>query len=110
MDETKTLNEVCAAIHVSRRAVQGYEAAELVKASGRNKYGHLLYDAEAQNRIRRIRLLQQLGFRVKEIRTIIDAPNHVVKAAIETQIQILRSEMQKKEDVILQAEQMMKEL
>ena len=47
MKETKTLSEVCSVLEVSRRAVQGYENAGLVSATGKNKYGHLLYDEEA---------------------------------------------------------------
>lgn len=39
-----TLREICEALEVSRRAIQGYEKAGLVVATGRNKYGHLLYD------------------------------------------------------------------
>ena len=52
MKETKTLSEVCSVLEVSRRAVQGYESAGLVKAAGKNKYGYLLYDEEAQQRIK----------------------------------------------------------
>ena len=39
----KKLNEVCRDTGVSRRAVQGYENAGLVRATAKNKYGHLLY-------------------------------------------------------------------
>lgn len=70
MCNMKTLQEVCNALKVSRRAVQGYEEAGLVKASDKNKYGYLLYDEEAQKRIERIRLYQQLGFRRKEIKDL----------------------------------------
>ena len=48
MNGMKTLHELCDALGVSRRAVQGYEKAGLVAPSGRNKYGHLLYDEKAQ--------------------------------------------------------------
>ena len=43
----KTLREVCNAVGVSRRAVQGYERAGLVSATCRNERGYLLYDEEA---------------------------------------------------------------
>lgn len=46
-----TLREICETLEVSRRAIQGYENAGLVKATGRNKYGHLLYDDKAKERI-----------------------------------------------------------
>ena len=106
MDETKTLSEVCSVLEVSRRAVQGYENAGLVSATGKNKYGHLLYDEEAQRRIKQIRLLQQLGFRVKEIKDIIDAPEEVLRKAVERQIESLKAEIEYKEEIIRQAKKM----
>ena len=106
MDETKTLSEVCSVLKVSRRAVQGYENAGLVSATGKNKYGHLLYDEEAQRRIKQIRLLQQLGFKVKEIKEIIDAPDEVLRKAVERQIESLKAEIEYKEEIIRQAKKM----
>ena len=110
MDETKTLSEVCSVLKVSRRAVQGYENAGLVSASGKNKYGHLLYDEEAQRRIKQIRLLQQLGFRVKEIKDIIDAPAEVVAEAIKSQIEQMDDIIRQKEDAVRQAREWIKKL
>ena len=110
MDETKTLSEVCSALEVSRRAVQGYENAGLVSASGKNKYGHLLYDEEAQRRIKQIRLLQQLGFRVKEIKDIIDAPAEEVAEAIKSQIKQMDDIIRQKEDAVRQAREWIKKL
>ena len=110
MDETKTLSEVCSALEVSRRAVQGYENAGLVSATGKNKYGHLLYDEEAQRRIKQIRLLQQLGFRVKEIKDIIDAPAEVAAEAIKSQICNCQLELAQKKEIIRGAEVLIAEL
>ena len=110
MDETKTLSEVCSVLKVSRRAVQGYENAGLVSATGKNKYGHLLYDEEAQWRIKQIRLLQQLGFRVKEIKDIIDAPAEVVAEAIKSQIKQMDDIIRQKEDAVRQAREWIKKL
>ena len=110
MRKTKTLSEVCSVLEVSRRAVQGYENAGLVKATERNKYGHLLYDEEAQRRIKKIRLLQQLGFRVKEIKDIIDAPSEVAAEAIKRQIEQMDDIIRQKEDAVRQAREWIKKL
>ena len=110
MDETKTLSEVCSALEVSRRAVQGYENAGLVSATGKNKYGHLLYDEDAQRRIKQIKLLQQLGFRVKEIKDIIDAPAEEVAEAIKSQIKQMDDIIRQKEDAVRQAREWIKKL
>jgi DNA-binding transcriptional MerR regulator len=77
-----TLREICETLGVSRRALQGYEKAGLVTASGRNKYGHLLYDKDAEMRIAQIKFYQQLGFSIKEITMIIDAPDTEIKKGI----------------------------
>lgn len=61
-----TLREICETLEVSRRAIQGYENAGLVKATGRNKYGHLLYDDKAKERIA-IRKMQLYGHMKKRI-------------------------------------------
>ena len=78
-----TLREICETLGVSRRALQGYEKAGLVISSGRNKYGHLLYDKDAEMRIAQIKFYQQLGFSIKEITMIIDAPDTEIKKALE---------------------------
>lgn len=57
--EVMTLREICEALEVSRRAVQGYEKAGLVSATDQNKYGHLLYDEAAMLRIEQIKLFQR---------------------------------------------------
>lgn len=53
-----TLREICETLGVSRRALQGYEKAGLVASTGRNKYGHLLYDEKARERIAEIKFYQ----------------------------------------------------
>ena len=47
-DEVMTLHELCDAFGISRRTVQGYEKLGLVRATGRNPRGYLLYDLQMQ--------------------------------------------------------------
>ena len=86
------LRDVCVAIGVTRRAVQGYERAGLVAATGKNSRGYLLYDEMAQERIRKIKLFQDLGFSIKEIGELLDAPNHVLKAALMIRVEKMEKE------------------
>lgn len=88
-----TLREVGNVLNVSRRAIQGYEKEGLLMASGRNDRGHLLYDEQAQKRIETIKMYQDLGFSLKEISRIIDAPSTVLKAALEKRIAEIKEEM-----------------
>ncbi len=67
MNGYRTLREVCAMLHLSRRAVQGYEEMGLVRPTARNKYGHLLYDQQTVGRIAGIQFCQKLGLSLKEI-------------------------------------------
>ena len=101
-----TLREICETLGVSRRTIQGYEKAGLVAATGRNKYGHLLYDDTARLRIAQIKFYQQLGFSIKEITVIIDASNDVLKTALEQQVQKLRKEKTEIDELIEKANQM----
>ena len=105
-----TLREICETLEVSRRTIQGYEKAGLVAATGRNKYGHLLYDDTAKLRIAQIKFYQQLGFTIKEITVIIDAPNVVLKSALEQQVQKLRKEKTEINELIEKANQMIARL
>lgn len=96
-----TLQEVCVSTGVSRRAIQGYEKIKLVSATGKTERGHLLYNEEAQNRIRQIKFYQQLGFALKEIGAIIDAPSEILRIALEKRIKELEKHS-KETEVLLQ--------
>ena len=110
MGKTRTLSQVCSLLEISRRAVQGYEKAGLVKATGKNKYGYLLYDEAAQQRIKRIKLMQQLGFKVKEIKDVIDSPDDVLVQAINLQIEKMNDVIREKEDAICQSKKLIVEI
>lgn len=67
MSGYRTLREITEELGISRRAVQGYEKAGLVKPTARNKYGHLLYDERAVAAMAVIQYFQKLGFGIKDI-------------------------------------------
>lgn len=106
MDSRKTLRELCNELDVSRRVIQGYEKAELVSSTGKNKYGHLIYDEMAQMRIAQIRLYQQFGFKLKEIKEIIDAPDYVIKEALENKILKLKEDKIQIDELIKRANEL----
>ena len=87
----KFLRDVCAETGVTRRALQGYEKAGLVSAAGKNKYGYLLYDDAGIERIKQIRFLQRIGFSIREIRDLIDAPPAHQKEALLVQVEKLEA-------------------
>lgn len=108
--EEMTLREVCNTIGVSRRAVQGYEKVSLVSATGKNSRGHLLYDDAAQERIKKIKLFQDMGFSIKEIQEIIDSPNEVLKKALMKREEKLKEDREQATVMIQVIEEMILQL
>ncbi len=101
--ELLSLKKMCEVVHVSRRSVQCYEKAGLLKPTSKNKYGHLLYDKEAVSRAEMIKFLQDMGFRLKEVKELIDVPKNVLKEALEKKVVELELEKESFEQLILQA-------
>lgn len=108
--ENMTLREICVAAGVTRRAVQGYEKAGLVAPTGKTARGYLLYDMNSQERIKMIRLYQQLGFSIKDIQEIIDAPKDIKKKALEARIEKLKDEGNNIEGLIHKAYELIENL
>lgn len=105
-----TLREICVTAGVTRRAVQGYEKAGLVAPTGKTARGYLLYDLNSQERIKLIRLYQQLGFTIKEIKEVIDASNEIKKQALEERIEKLKEEGNNIESLIDKAYELLEML
>ena len=91
MKTYKTLREVCTLLGVSRRAVQGYEFAGMLEPVGRNKYGHLLYDEETMIKITVIRHCQQMGFTIKEIKSLLESDSDTFCACLKQKNDNLRA-------------------
>ena len=105
-----TLREICVAAGVTRRAVQGYEQAGLVSPTGKTSRGYLLYDTNSQERIKQVRLYQQLGFSIKEIKEIIDADGETKRTALEERVKCLREEGKNIESLIDKAYELIADL
>lgn len=105
-----TLREIHDTFGISRRVIQGYEKVGLVQKTGKNGRGHLLYDEEAQTRIKKIRLFQQMGFRICEIKDMIDAPNDMLKPIMEQQLLKLKKQQINIESLIVKMDDLIKEL
>ncbi len=101
----QTLRQVCAELKVSRRAVQGYEKVGLVAPSGKNKYGHLLYGKPELERIRLIRFYQQMGFQLKEIKQLLEAPDSLKKSILQARVENLETEHIHLQELIQQAKE-----
>ena len=79
-------------------------------STSKNKYGHLLYDENALHRARMIKFMQKLGFKLREIKEIIDAPSDVIKEALKRRIKELEIEVSEIEQIIREANEYIKGL
>ena len=108
--EEFTLRDIHTSYGISRRAIQGYEKADLVSATGKNEYGHLLYDDDALARIQKIKLYQDMGFTIKEIQDIIDGPGELLKDALTKRKRKLQENIQHNENMISLIQDILKTL
>lgn len=104
--EEKTLKEVCELVGVTRRAIQGYEDAGLVVSTGRNKYGHLLYDESAVEKIKEIKLYQDFGFSIKEIQVLQEVSKEKYLGMLEYRLALMQLEISKLKENISKVEQL----
>ena len=108
--ERMSLKTLCEKLDVSRRIIQGYEEKGLLGPSGKNKYGHLLYDEKAYHRAKMIKFLRQLGFGLNEIKMIIDAPEEVLKEALKRRVEELEIDKDRLIQIIEEANDFIKKL
>ena len=76
----------------------------------KNKYGHLLYDEAALHRARMIKFMQSLGFKLKEIKEVIDAPSDVIKEALQRRIKELEIEISQMQQIIQEANEYIRKM
>lgn len=104
-----TLKEVCKNLGVTRRAVQGYEKVGLVSFSGKNKYGYLLYDEIAIEKIRIIKMYQDFGFAIKEIKELLETSDEIYVRMMKERIEAMKNDMVMIEENLQIAEKCIRE-
>lgn len=105
-----SLASICKEYGFTRRVVQGYEKFNLVKPSGKTKYGYLLYDDDMVFKILFIKHFQNIGFQLREIKTFINEPNDVIKEKLKEKLPELESNISKTKDLLSYSKQMIKML
>jgi len=95
-----TVNEVSKLTGVSIRTLQYYDTIGLLKPSEYTEAGYRLYDDVSLERLQQILLFKELEFPLKEIKTIIDAPNFDRNKALEQQIELLTMKKEHLENLI----------
>ncbi len=95
-----TVNEVSKLTGVSIRTLQYYDTIGLLPPAEYTEAGYRLYDDTAMERLQQILLFKELEFPLKEIKTIIDAPNFNKEKALEQQIELLTIKKEHLENLI----------
>ena len=85
----KTVKEVSRISGVSVRTLHHYDAIGLLKPAQVTEAGYRLYDDSALERLYFILLFRELGFALKDIRGILDAPDFDRNRVLDRQIDLL---------------------
>lgn len=84
-----TVNQLAKKCGVSVRTLHHYDAIGLLKPAQVTEAGYRLYDEAALERLYLILLFRELGFRLKDIRGILDAPDFDRNRGLDRQIELL---------------------
>ena len=85
----KTVNQIAKQTGVSVRTLHHYDAIGLLKPTEVTEAGYRLYDADALERLYLIIVYRELGFSLKKIADILDAPDFDRNKALDDQIILL---------------------
>lgn len=89
----KTVKEVSKLTGVSVRTLHHYDAIGLLKPTHVTEAGYRLYDGEALERLYLILIFREIGFALKDIRGILDAPDFDRNRVLERQIELLQDKI-----------------
>ena len=90
----KTVTEIAKQTGVSVRTLHHYDAIGLLKPTMTTDAGYRLYGEDALERLYLIIIYRELGFSLKQIASILDAPDFDRNAALEQQILLLEEKRQ----------------
>lgn len=74
VERIKKLSEVCKLVGVTRRTLQEYDRIHLLKPTDKTDAGYWLYNDEAIQRLIYIQIFIEAGYKRKDIKAIIEAP------------------------------------
>ena len=87
----KTVTEIARQAHISVRTLHHYDAIGLLKPTEITEAGYRLYDDAALERLYLILLFRELEFPLKDIQSILDAPDFDRNRILEQQVEMLKA-------------------
>lgn len=98
-----TVKQLADKCGVSVRTLHYYDAIRLLKPAKVTEAGYRLYDDDALERLYLILLFRELGFRLQDIRGILDAPDFDRNRVLDQQIELLEKKQRHLENVATMA-------
>lgn len=89
----KTVTEIAKHTGVSVRTLHHYDAIGLLKPTCVTEAGYRLYDDRALERLYLILLFREIGFPLKDIQGILDAPDYDRNRVLEQQVELLKAKI-----------------
>ena len=87
----KTVTEIAKLAHTSVRTLHHYDAIGLLKPTEITEAGYRLYDDDALERLYLILLFRELEFPLKDIQSILNAPDFDRNQVLEQQVELLKA-------------------
>ena len=103
-----TVKEVSEKTGVSIRTLHYYDEIELLNPSERTETGYRIYGERDLKRLWTILMYREIGFPLKQIAEIMDAPGYDQNAALDRQISFLTLQKDRLENLIQMAEEVRK--
>lgn len=95
-----TVHEVSERTGVSIRTLQYYDTIGVLHPAGHTDAGYRMYDRSDLERLQQILLFRELGFSLKDIRTMMQDPGFNRDRALDQQIEMLTLKRQRLDDLI----------
>lgn len=105
-EKMRTVGEVSELTGVSVRALHHYDAVGLLRPTEVTEAGYRLYDERALERLQLILLFRELGFPLREIGAVIDAPGFDRAEALKSRIGLLELQRERTDRLIALAKNM----
>lgn len=104
----KTVKEVSKLTGISVRTLHYYDEIGLLKPTETTSAGYRIYNGEALGRLQQILFFRELGFALKDIRSILDNPSFDPRKALENHRRLLVMERDRLDGLICLADQTLK--
>lgn len=96
-----TVKQLADLAGVSRRTLHYYDEIGLLKPSAKGENGYRYYDDDAVFRLQQILFYRELGLRLEEIRTIVEAPDFDLVQTLQRHRQALKQRAKRLDNLIL---------